>query len=244
MGVAKQVDTVKMGAFYFNGAYRAFHTAPNNSNTNLISFPVWEAQYEENLEFLNDAVTRGLTGKERGNPSGYRATVDIFLDNSYPSDSSNIRALLEKFANQFDRTVLQTNTVSKTNTTIKLEHGVGGVENSNYYNNLVVFDDDTPANQALVESYSSATKEVVVKLLSGANVSSWSSNVSLIARPNIPTVLGVSTDNDSNNVIFCNLIDGKFGFRRELTVNLQTIRISGREIDRTRLISDKYRVGT
>jgi hypothetical protein len=243
MGVAKQVDTVKMGAFYFNGAYRAFHTAPNNSNTNLISFPVWEAQYEENLEFLNDAVTRGLTGKERGNPSGYRATVDIFLDNSYPSDSSNIRALLEKFANQFDRTVLQTTGTSfnTTTNTVVLSSGVGS-GNDDYYKNLILIDNDNPSNQGLITGYLSGSRIVTVQ--PNTILSDWSSNLLVVAKPNIPTVLGVSTDNDSNNVIFCNLIDGKFGFRRELTVNLQTIRISGREIDRTRLISDKYRVGT
>jgi len=243
MGVAKQVDTVKIGAFYFNGAYRAFHTAPNNSNTNLISFPVWEAQYEENLEFLNDATTRGLTGKERGNPSGYRATVDIFLDNSYPSDSSNIRTLLEKFANQFDRTVLQTTGTSfnTTTNTVVLTHGVGS-GNDDYYKNLILIDNDTPSNQGLITGYLSGSRIVTVQ--PNTILSDWSPNLLVVAKPNIPTVLGVSTDNDSNNVIFCNLIDGKFGFRRELTVNLQTIRISGREIDRTRLISDKYKVGT
>ncbi len=243
MGVAKQVDTVKIGAFYFNGAYRAFHTAPNDSNTNLISFPVWEAQYEENLEFLNDATTRGLTGKERGNPSGYRATVDIFLDNSYPPDSSNIRTLLEKFVNQFERTVLQTTGTSfnTTTNTVVLDDGVGS-GNDDYYKNLILIDNDTPSNQGLITGYLSGSRIVTVQ--PNTILSDWSSNLLVVAKPNIPTVLGVSTDNDSNNVIFCNLIDGKFGFRRELTVNLQTIRISGREIDRTRLISDKYKVGT
>ena len=240
MGVAKQVDTVKMGAFYFNGAYRAFHTAPNNSNTNLISFPVWEAQYEENLEFLNDAVTRGLTGKERGNPSGYRATVDIFLDNSYPSDSSNIRTLLEKFANQFERTVLQTTKGSVTGNTVVLNSGVVS-GNDDYYKNLMLINADNSAEQALVTGYNSTTQVATVSTVQ--DFATWG-DILVVAKPNIPTVLGVSTDNDSNNVIFCNLIDGKFGFRRELTVNLQTIRISGREIDRTRLISDKYKVGT
>jgi hypothetical protein len=243
MGVAKQVDTVKIGAFYFNGAYRAFHTAPNSNATYPVSLPIWEAQYEENLEFLNDAVTRGLTGKERGNPSGYRATVDIFLDNSYPSDSSNIRALLDKFANQFDRTVLQTTGTSfnTTTNTVVLSSGVGS-GNDDYYKNLILIDNDNPSNQGLITGYLSGSRIATVQ--PNTILSDWSPNLLVVAKPNIPTVLGVSTDNDSNNVIFCNLIDGKFGFRRELTVNLQTIRISGREIDRTRLISDKYRVGT
>jgi hypothetical protein len=105
-----------------------------------------------------------------------------------------------------------------------------------------LIDNDTPSNQGLITGYLSGSRIATVQ--PNTILSDWSPNLLVVAKPNIPTVLGVSTDNDSNNVIFCNLIDGKFGFRRELTVNLQSIRISGREIDRTRFISDKYKVGT
>jgi hypothetical protein len=241
MPTSKQIETIKIGAFFYNGAYRAFHTSANNTNTNLVSFPVWEATYEDELEFVNDSVTQSLAGNERGNPSGYRATVNLFLDNSYPEDSSNIRALLDKFANQFDRTVLQTNTGTKTAVSAVL---TSGVSTNSYYNNLVMIDASNVANQALVTAYDGGTKVATVERITGTtNIASAYSNVVVVAKPNIPTVLGVSTDDTESNIIYCNLTDGKFGFRRELTVNMQSIQLTGREIQRTPSVSDKYRVG-
>jgi hypothetical protein len=137
MATQKQVETIRIGAFYFNGAYRAFHTETNSVNTYPISLPVWEAQFTESLEFVSGSVTQALTGNERGNISGYRANVDIFLDNSYPAESTKIRTLLEKFANQYDRTVLQTSKGTVTATTVVLVNGVGA-GNDNYYKNLTL----------------------------------------------------------------------------------------------------------
>jgi hypothetical protein len=241
MPTSKQIETIKIGAFFYNGAYRAFHTSANNTNVYPISLPVWEATYEDELEFVNDSVTQSLAGNERGNPSGYRATVNLFLDNSYPEDSSNIRTLLDKFANQFDRTVLQTNTGTKTATSAVLHFGVS---TNSYYNNLVMIDASNVANQALVTAYDGGTKVATVERITGTtNIASAYSNVVVVAKPNIPTVLGVSTDDTEGNLIYCNLTDGKFGFRRELTVNMQSIQLTGREIQRTPTVSDKFRVG-
>jgi hypothetical protein len=241
MPTSKQIETIKIGAFFYNGAYRAFHTSANNTNVYPVSLPVWEATYEDELEFVNDSVTQSLAGNERGNPSGYRATVNLFLDNSYPEDSTNIRTLLDKFANQFDRTVLETNTGTKTATSAVLEFGVS---TNNYYNNLVMIDASNVANQALITGYVAGTKVATATVINGiTNIANGYSNVVVVAKPNIPTVLGVSTDDTEGNLIYCNLTDGKFGFRRELTVNMQSIQLTGREIQRTRIVSDKYRVG-
>jgi hypothetical protein len=242
MPTSKQIETIKIGAFFYNGAYRAFHTSANNTNVYPVSLPVWEATYEDELEFVNDSVTQSLAGNERGNPSGYRATVNLFLDNSYPEDSSNIRALLDKFANQFDRTVLQTNTGIKTATSAVLTSGVS--TSNNYYNNLVMIDASNIANQALITGYVAGTKVATATVINGiTNIANGYSNVVVVAKPNIPTVLGVSTDDTEGNLIYCNLTEGKFGFRRELTVNMQSIQLTGREIQRTPSVSDKYRVG-
>ena len=243
MATSKDVDTIKIGAFYYNGAYRAFHTASNSTATYPVSLPVWEATYDSELEFVNDAVTQSLAGKERGNPSGYRATVNLFLDNSYPADASNIRTLLDKFVNQFDRTVLQTSTGTKTALSAVLSFGVGA-GNDDYYNNLVMIDTSDVANQALITDYNSTTKVATVTPIAGiSDIALSYSNVTIVAKPNIPTVLGVSTDNDNSNLIYCNLTGGNFGFKRESTVNMQMIQLTGREIDRAQTISDKYRVG-
>jgi hypothetical protein len=243
MPTSKQIETIKIGAFFYNGAYRAFHTSANNTNVYPVSLPVWEATYEDELEFVNDSVTQSLAGNERGNPSGYRATVNLFLDNSYPEDSTNIRTLLDKFANQFDRTVLETNTGTKTAVSAVLTSGVS-TGNDSYYNNLVMIDASNVANQALITAYNSATKVATATVINGiTNIANSYSNVVVVAKPNIPTVLGVSTDDTEGNLIYCNLTEGKFGFRRELTVNMQSIQLTGREIQRTPSVSDKYRVG-
>jgi hypothetical protein len=245
MPTEKQVDTIRIGAYYYNGDYRAFHTTANSNVTYPVSLPVWEASYDTELEFVDESVTQSLTGKERADPSGYRASVNLFLDNSYPPDSETIRALLERFANQFDRVVLRTTTGTKTATTVVLSNGVSGSGNTNYYNNLILVDVNAPTNQAKVTAYNPSTRVATATPTSGnTNIATWSSDISVVAKPNIPTVLGVSTDNSNVNIIYCNLVNAKFGFDRELTVNSQTIQLSGREIDRTPLISDKYRIGT
>jgi hypothetical protein len=165
------------------------------------------------------------------------------LDNSYPEDSTNIRTLLDKFANQFDRTVLETNTGTKTAVSAVLTSGVS-TGNDSYYNNLVMIDASNVANQALITDYDSTTKVATATVINGiTNIANSYSNVVVVAKPNIPTVLGVSTDDTEGNLIYCNLTDGKFGFRRELTVNMQSIQLTGREIQRTPSVSDKYRVG-
>lgn len=237
MATEKQVHSIKIGAFYFNGEYRAFHTESNSSNTYPVSLPVWEASFNDELEFVSGAVTQALTGNERGNISGYRASVDIFLDNSYPPDSSNIRTLLEKFANQYDRTVLETNTAGGNPTSTRL---MKGVATDDYYNNLTLVNASNVAQQVIITDFRASDLRATVT--GDFEIGLWE-NVFVVAKANIPTVLGVSTDNTDGNIIYCNLTNGQFGFRRELTVNMQSIQLSGREVQRTPLISDKYRVG-
>lgn len=243
MATEKQVHSIKIGAFYFNGEYRAFHTESNSSNTYPVSLPVWEASFNDELEFVSGAVTQALTGNERGNISGYRASVDIFLDNSYPSDSSNIRTLLEKFANQYDRTVIETDTNgwNDSNKSLVLSSALGTSDNDDYYNNLTVINTNNLAQQAVIIDYDGTAKRATLN--TNLTIDNTWGNVFVVAKANIPTVLGVSTDNTDGNIIYCNLTNGQFGFRRELTVNMQSIQLSGREVQRTPLISDKYRVG-
>jgi hypothetical protein len=107
-----------------------------------------------------------------------------------------------------------------------------------------MIDASNVANQALITGYVAGTKVATATVITGiTNIANGYSNVVVVAKPNIPTVLGVSTDDTEGNLIYCNLTDGKFGFRRELTVNMQSIQLTGREIARTPTVSDKYRVG-
>lgn len=244
MPTSKQVESVRIGAFYWNGAWRPFHTTVNSNAVYPVTIPVWEAQYGADLEFVQDSVTQSLTGKERGDPSGYRASVNLFLDNSYPADSDTIRALLERFANQYDRVVLRTTAGTKNVDNVVLSNGVSTVGFTGYYNNLTLIDRDATTNQAKVTAYNPTTRVATATSVSGnTNIATWSNNIDVVAKPSIPTVLGVSTDNSDSNLIFCNLTTAKFGFGRDLTVNSQVVQISARETERTPLISDRYRIG-
>ena len=243
MPVDKQIDSTKIGVYFYNGSYRAFHTPVNSSNTNLITIPLWDAVFDDELEFVGSPVTTSLTGYERANPSGYRARVSLTLNNSSPADSQKIRQLMERLSNQFNRTVLQSGATGMDTTSIVITNGVGGSSDptlTDYYKGLVIVNDDTPANQALVTAYNEATQTLTV---SEPIKTSSSGNVSLVARPNLPSVVGVSADGTDGNIIYCNLVGGTFGIRRELTVGLQNINMELTEIERTRLISDKYRIG-
>ena len=242
MPVDKQIDSTKIGVYFYNGSYRAFHTPANSSNTYPITIPLWDAVFDDELEFVGSPVTTSLTGYERANPSGYRARVSLALNNSSPADSQKIRQLMERLSNQFNRTVLQSAASSINATTIALSIGVGGSSDptlTDYYKGLVCVSVADPTSQALVTAYDESNRRITV----ASTVTPLTSGVSLVARPNLPSVVGVSADGTDGNIIYCNLVGGTFGIRRELTVGLQNINMELTEIERTELISDKYRIG-
>lgn len=237
MPTGKQIEQIRIGVFFFNGEYRAFHLADNNSNFYPVTIPVWDAVFNEELEFLGQPTTRSLTGFERANPSGYRARVNLSLNNSTPSDSNKIKKLIELLSNQFTRTVFSGTATGMGTTQIGISEGAQGAGADDYYKNLIAVNAEDTTKQARVVSYSKTSQTLTVSNALGSG-----SSILLQARPNIPSVVGVSTDGSDGNLIFCNLIGGTFGMRRDFTVNLQNINMDLTEIDRTRLISDKFRV--
>ena len=240
MPVDKQIDSTKIGVYFYNGSYRAFHTPVNSSNTYPITIPLWDAVFDDELEFVGSPVTTSLTGYERANPSGYRARVSLALNNSSPADSQKIRQLMERLSTQFNRTVLQTTGTSSNTTAIGISHGVQGASDADYYKGLIAVLVSDPTVQALVTAYNKDTQTLTVSEPMGTLSAA---PILLVARPNLPSVVGVSADGTDGNIIYCNLVGGTFGIRRELTVGLQNINMELTEIERTHLISDKYRIG-
>ena len=241
MGVPKQIQSTRIGVYFYNGAYRAFHTETNSTNTYPVEIPLWDAVFDDELEFVGQPVTRSLTGFERANPSGYRASISLALNNSSPADSNTIRQLMERLSNQFNRTVLQSAATSVGATTIGLSSGVGGSSDpslTDYYKGLVCVSVADQTSQALVTGYDELNKQITVS----SEVTPLTSGVLLVARPNLPSVVGVSASSNVGDIIFCNLVGGTFGIRRELTIGLQNINMELTEIKRTELISDKYRI--
>ena len=239
MGVPKQIQSTRIGVYFYNGAYRAFHTETNSTNTYPVEIPLWDAVFDDELEFVGQPVTRSLTGFERANPSGYRASISLALNNSSPADSDTIRQLMQRLSNQFNRTVLQTTGSSSNTTAIVISHGVQGASDDDYYKGLVAVLASDPTVQSLVTAYNRTSQTLTVSEPMGTLSSA---PILLVARPNLPSVVGVSASSNVGDIIFCNLVGGTFGIRRELTIGLQNINMELTEIERTELISDKYRI--
>jgi hypothetical protein len=229
MSTIKQVSTVKMGVYIYNGGYRAFSGYP-------VSLPVWNVNFQDKADFLTSPVTRSLNGFERGNPMGWRTKVDVFLDNSMSANSSTIRALMSLMSSQYARTFFTTTVGTVTGNTIVITNGV---QTNNFYNGLIAVN-DTLGQSIQIVSYVGSSR--VATLASAPTGWVAGNNMRVVARSNYPTVLGVSLDNTDANVVYCNLLDGSFGIERQLTVGKQVIQLSLTEVERKQNIDDKLRI--
>lgn len=235
MSTSKQVSTVKIGVYIYNGGYRAFSGYP-------VSLPVWNVNFQDKADFLTSPVTRSLNGFERGNPMGWRTKVDVFLDNSTSTHSSTIRALMSLMSSQYARTFFTTTVGTVTGNTIVITNGV---QTNDFYNGLIAVN-DTLGQSIQIVSYVGSSRVATL-----ASTPSWvaGNNMRVVARSNYPTVLGVSVDNTPvtpgvppDNMVYCNLLDGSFGIERQLTVGKQVIQLSLTEVERKQNIDDKLRI--
>lgn len=233
MSTSKQVSSVLIGAFIYNGAYRGFSGYP-------ITLPIWNVSYRDKADFLTNPVTRSLNGFERGNPMGWRSEVTVSLDNSTPANSSSIRALLSLMSSQYTRTFFTTTIGTVSGNTIVITNGV---QIDNFYQGLVVINDTVSFEQAKILSYVGSTRVATLD-----RFPTWASgnNMRVVARSNYPTILGISPDATqvtvNGKIIFCNLLDGTFGIERQLTVGNQVIQMNLTEVERKQNINDELRI--
>lgn len=230
MSTSKQVSSVKIGAFIYNGAYRAFSGYP-------ISLPIWNVSYVSKADFLTNPVTRSLDGFERGNPMGWRTEVTVSLDNTKATNSNLIRALLSLMSSQYARTFFTTTVGTVAANTIVITNGV---QTDDYYNGLIAVN-DTLTQSIRITDYVGSTR---VATLEATPSPVWvlGNTLRIVARSNYPTVLGISPDDDPAKVIFCNLLDGTFGIERQLTVGNQVIQMNLTEVERKQDINDELRI--
>lgn len=215
----KQVSQTNIGLYIYNGAYRAFAGYPK-------SFKVWNINHIYNSDFLSSPTTIALSGRARGNPSGARASCQINLNNSLSTGATAIRTLLNKCWNQFDRQFYpetgDSGISGATTTTFTL---TGGVATANYYLGLSVH--NVTKNQwRVITGYTSA-RVVTVPTMAWENTD----KVIVYARPNFPTIVGVSPS-ASEAIEYYNLVSGRFGIERELTVGNQIIQLSLEGVER------------
>ena len=222
----KQQEQVKIGVYFFNGAYRPFAGYPK-------SISVWNSRVEYKPDYLGSASSVSLSGLGKANPSGYRPFVNITLDNARGSQVESIMKILNRLANQYDRIVFPetgtSNISNKTSNTFTLTLA-GLASNNGFYEKCVVFN-------SAEDSYAPVTGYTftggVGTFTVSENISAWTNGdaVTVLARPNLPSYIGVSIDDTNTNVIHCMAESATLGAMRELTIadSLVSMTLKGRE---------------
>ena len=232
-----------MGAYFLNG--RRFNNASGDYEDEFTafngypdSFAVWNVSYKAEKEYLSSAVTKSLTGYERGNPGGFRIKISIALKNSNATQSNAIRSLISTTSSQYERTVVSTTLGSNPVTGATIDLNLGNTEPntlSNAYQGAYIRNaSNTSANVYRIDSYVGSTKVATApETIVGYTVSDV---VNVALFPDKPTVIGVSVDNTTSNVIYCNLLGGSYGIERELTIGNQIISLDLTSVDRFQTI--------
>jgi len=244
--MAKQQSQIQMGAYFQNG--RRYNNPTGDYGDRFTpfdgypaSFDVWNINYKADEEFVTSPTSGGLTGYERGNPGGFRLKIDIALRNTTNAQTSNIKSLLDLVPSQYERFVVATNIDGTpthnvaTNTSV-VSIGIDITNISNAYQGAYVrnIDQNDTTFRCTRFSVSPQKFDVPGNVLSN----SWgdTNTLNVVLYPDKPTVIGVSVDNTTSNIIYCNLISSSLGIERELTIGNQIINMSLRSVDRFQTI--------
>ena len=244
--MAKQQQQIQMGAYFLNGR-KYNNTAESRINDYTpfdgypLSYDIWNVNYTAEKEFLTSATSKSLTGFERGNPGGHRIKIDIALRNTTSTQTSAIKSLLDLVPSQYERYVVATNITSTptynsgTNTSEVLL-GSNIVNTSNAYQGAYVVNVDQNDTTFRCTRFSVSPQKF--NLQGNVLADSWAdtNNLNVVLKPDKPTVVGVSVDNTTGNIIYCNLISSSLGINRELTVGNQIINMSLRSVERYQTI--------
>lgn len=213
----KQETSIQIGTYYFNGAYRPLLP--------VASYGVWNVDYNSETEFRSSPTNRSLSGFERGNVSGRRLSVTINLRSTSTDTTNQIRTLLNSCSSQFPRKLADV-TLSgliEADKTIVFDNNKSNVPG--FYNGIYIVQG---SNRARVDSYATTRTATFV----GDNLANGGAE--LFVYPDKPTIVGVSTDNNPANVIYCNLIDSNLGQIRELTIGTQVITLNLTSVERVK----------
>ena len=227
--MARQFTTVNIGA-YFSRTLTNYNAFPN--------FPVnidcWNMRHWYESDFVNGAETTSLSGNSVPGLSGQRPMLDLMLDNSNPTNSANIRALLQFSTNQFNRVAVPTSSpeaiftaqsISGQNITIPI--GVGAnTSAANFYVGLSVYNNNSNrANQYVrITVYNPTSRVCTVE----GSMAGWQTGdgFQVVAEPNMPTYIGVRTDSSNAPLEYYVLTNSIFGINRDLTINKQIITLN------------------
>jgi hypothetical protein len=225
----RQEKQILIGAYVYNGGYRAFKTYP-------VSIDVWNVRANAELEFMGSAVTQTLTGREYSNSEGYRLLLDFDVNNVYDSaDQLAWRTLFGLFSNLSNRTFWTTtaNGAGVASTSLILQSDAPTV--NDYFNGMIV--SNLSGGAVVITDYDGATRTATL-----ASAKSWSNAdaITIQARPNLPTLLGVAINNEAGDLIYYNIDGNGYGILREFTIGKQQIGIKARSFERTETIPESF----
>lgn len=244
--MAKQVTSIQIGAYFHGGMrYNNLGEAYSDRFTPFDGYPkefgVWNINYRADMEFIDTPTSKALSGYERGNPGGHRLIVDLALKNTSSSETSNIKSLLDLVPSQYERVMATTNisgapTYDVNTNTSDVLLGSNIVNFSNAYQGAYVR--NINRNDTTFRCTRFSVNPQKFDLRGNTNAVSWQDgdDLNVILFPDKPTVIGISTDNTTSNIIYCNLISSTFGIERELTIGNQIISMSLRSVDRFQTI--------
>jgi len=244
--MAKQQSNIQMGAYFLNGRkYNNTAESPSYYYTEFDgypqSYPIWNINYRAEKEFITSATSKSLTGFERGNPGGFRIRIDVALRNTTNTQTSNIKSLLDLVSSQYQRFVISTDISGAPtyNATTNISEVTLATDISNYsnaYQGAYVVNIDKNDTKFRCTRFSITPQKF--NLQGNVNASSWANtdNLNVVLEPDKPTIIGISTDNTTSNIIYCNLISSTLGIERELTIGNQIINLSLRSVERYQTI--------
>lgn len=225
--MSRQQREIRIGAYIYNGAYRLI---PGSSRL----YPVWNHDFNANLEFRSSAVNKAISGFERGNVSGYRVTFTTDLRNMYREDATELRTLFNLCASESVRT-FDTTTTSALDNVAKTVVLDGKETIDDFYNGLYLVQG---SNVARIVDYVGATRTATYV---GDDIANGTGRT-IAVYPDKPTILGISVDENVANTIYCNMVGSSIGLTRELTIGTQFITLQAQSVERFAQIPDTLAV--
>lgn len=231
----RQRDNVRIGVYFKNTAYRVLPNYP-------INLPVWNMRNSYRTDYVGDAHTTSLSGFRKPNPSGVRATLDLFLDNSSNATTNAVIQILRLTSQQFDRQILPESIGGSFNLS-NINIGAGTVTIPNiaglitstpfYYTGLSIYNGDKDEYVRIISNTAQSVFTVEGSLVGWGTGDGYQ----IVAEPNMPTYIGVSPQGGNVAISeFYVLTDGGVGLNRELTINKQLLTLSLEGAERKQVI--------
>jgi hypothetical protein len=229
---AKQVKQISMGAYFYNGAYRAFQNNPFTMDAWNVD-PIAEPDYGT-LSRFDEAIS----GFKFPNQKGYRARINLELDNSSPANSAILRAFANNFAQERTRLVWAgvTGTSGSGVSSFTITNGpTGSSALTGYFVGCYV---EVSGNVGLfrVTAYNQSTRTLTI---SGSVDVTAVESVDIFVTEALPTYAGIALDTTASNIIYY-MPEMAIGISRALTHGTQRINIEGEGAERLQSVPESY----